>query len=119
MPETTSSTREDVLIVQLLKQKILSDALCAQIGEEFLQHADDCNGKLLLDFSGVTFMSSGLITGIVTLNKKAKRDKITLKFCCVHPAIMEVFEITRLNKVFRIYLSQDDAMNAFSRGHRY
>jgi anti-sigma B factor antagonist len=115
MPELLSQHKDDVLIVQFQAQKILSDVLIAQIGRELLELADEANGKMLLDFQGVTFMSSAMIGKIVLLNKKCKANKTTVKLCNIAPSIMEVFEITRLNKVFSIYESVDEALKAFNK----
>ena len=99
MPELLSQQKDDVLIVQFTSQKILSDVLIAQIGRELLELADEADGKLLLDFQGVTFMSSAMIGKIVLLNKKCKQNKTTIKLCNIAPSIKEVFEITRLRPV--------------------
>jgi anti-anti-sigma factor len=115
MPELVSQHKDDVLIVQFTSQKILSDVLIAQIGREVLELADQADGKMLLDFQGVTFMSSAMIGKIVLLNKKCKQNKTIIKLCNIAPSIMEVFEITRLNKVFSIYESIDDSLKAFGK----
>ncbi len=115
MPELLSQHKDDVLVVQFTSQKILSDVLIAQIGRELLELADEANGKMLLDFRGVTFMSSAMIGKIVLLNKKCKKSKTTIKLCNISASIMEVFEITRLNKIFSIYDSEEDALNAFQK----
>ena len=46
------------------------------------------------------------------LNKKCK-GTTDLRMCNVSPTIMEVFEITRLDKLFTICGSMDDALNDF------
>jgi anti-sigma B factor antagonist len=115
MPELLSQHKDDVLVVQFTSQKILSDVLIAQIGRELLELADEANGKMLLDFRGVTFMSSAMIGKIVLLNKKCKTNKTTIKLCNISSSIMEVFEITRLNKIFSIYDSEEDALAAFGK----
>jgi len=115
MPELVSQHKDDVLIVQFTSQKILSDVLIAQIGRELLELADEANGKMVLDFQGVTFMSSAMIGKIVLLNKKCKAGNTVVKLCNIAPSIMEVFEITRLNKVFSIYESVDLALESFKK----
>ncbi|NLF69245.1 MAG: STAS domain-containing protein [Candidatus Anammoximicrobium sp.] len=115
MPELVSQHKDDVLLVQFTSQKILSDVLIAQIGRELLELADQANGKMVLDFQGVTFMSSAMIGKIVLLNKKCKANSTTVKLCNIAPSIMEVFEITRLNKVFSIYESMEEALKSFQK----
>ena len=115
MPELVSQHKDDILLVQFTSQKILSDVLIAQIGRELLELADEANGKMVLDFQGVTFMSSAMIGKIVLLNKKCKASNTIAKLCNIAPSIMEVFEITRLNKVFSIYDSVDEALKSFQK----
>lgn len=115
MPELVSQHKDDILLVQFTSQKILSDVLIAQIGRELLEFADQANGKMVLDFQGVTFMSSAMIGKIVLLNKKCKASSTIVKLCNIAPSIMEVFEITRLNKVFSIYESVDEAVKSFQK----
>jgi hypothetical protein len=63
------------------------------------QAAEAPSKKLVLNFKGVQFMSSAMIGKLVLLNKKAKADEIHLKLCDISPNVLEVFKITRLNKV--------------------
>ena len=46
-------------------------------------------------------MSSALIGTLVLLNKYVKTHDIVLRFANVTGNVLEVFKITRLNKVFR------------------
>ena len=119
MPELVSQHKDDVLIVQFTSQKILSDVLIADIGRELLEFVDEANGKMVLDFQSVTFMSAAMIGKLVLLNKKCKITNTTVKFCNVcstgSTSPMEVFEITRLHKVFSIYDSVDDALRSFKK----
>jgi len=112
MPELLSQQKDDVLVAQFTAQKILEDQIIAQIGRELLELADRAEGRMLLDFQGVNFMSSSMIGRIVMLNKKCK-GTTDLRLCNVSPSIMEVFEITRLDRLFNICGSMDDALNDF------
>ena len=48
-------------------------------------------------------MSSAMaVDGFVLTNKKAKACKIEMELINVSPSIYEVFEITRLNRAFKI-----------------
>jgi anti-anti-sigma factor len=113
MPGLESQQKNDVLIARFTVQKILDDVLIAEIGSELLELADQADGKMLLDFQDVAFMSSSMIGRIVMLNKKCKASKTDLKMCNIGPSVMGVFEITRLDKIFKIYDSVDDALSAF------
>jgi anti-sigma B factor antagonist len=113
MSELLRQQKDGVLIAQFTHQKLYDDAIIAQIGSELVELADQADGKMLLDFQGVMFMSSSMIGRVVILNKKCKADDIDLRMCNVSPSIMEVFEVTRLDKVFTICHSVDDALAEF------
>ena len=115
MSELLSHRSDEVLVVQFTAQKILTDTIIAQIGRELLALVDEAGGKLLLNFQGVTFMSSAMIGKIVLLSKKCGSAKTVIKLCNIAPSIMEVFEITRLNKMFQIHKTEADALAAFQK----
>ena len=107
--------KDDVVIVSFKDAKILDEGSIRQLGQEFqnlwLQAA--AGRKLLLDFSRVEFMSSAMIGQIMKLNTQCKKDKIRLILCNICPNIMEVFKITRLNKVLDIHPDGVKALEAF------
>ncbi len=105
----------EVLVVQFTAQKILTETVIAQIGRDLLALADEAGGKMLLNFQGVTFMSSAMIGKIVLLSKKCANVKTIIKLCNIAPSIKEVFEITRLNKMFQIHETEADALAAFQK----
>ena len=50
---------------------------------------------------------------LITMDKKVKAAKGKLRLCCIRPEIYEVFEITRLNKIFDIRGTQEQALEGF------
>ena len=118
MSSLKSREEEGVLVVNFTDAKILDEARIQQIGAELMEMvaAASQNKKMLLNFHGVQFMSSAMIGKLVLLNKKAKGSEIELKFCNISPNVLEVFKITRLNKVFKILADEEKAMKAFSGG---
>ena len=109
---------EDVLVVYFTDAKILDETRIQQIGQDLTSSAASAgqNKKMLVNFQGVQFMSSAMIGKLVLLNKKCKTDEVVLKMCAISPNVMEVFKITRLNKVFEIFDDQDKAIKSFSKG---
>ncbi len=63
--------------------------------------------RLVVDFDGVPWMTSALIGQLVLLNKFAKMNDVVLRLANVSKNVMEVFRITRLNKVFQ-FGNRDD-----------
>ncbi len=107
--------RQDVVMVTFNNVKILDESVIRQIGSEFEKLTTEAAAerKLLLNFDRVTFMSSAMIGQIMKLYKKAKADGVAMKLCSIDPAILEVFKITRLDKLLDIRKTEPDAMAAF------
>lgn len=104
----------DVTVVHFKDRKIIEDLGIQELGQELCGLVDrNHRTKLCLNFSNVDFLSSGVLGQLITLDKKIKARQGALKLCCIQPAIMEVFSITQLNKVFDIYRNEADALAAF------
>lgn len=106
----------DVTVVYFQDAQILDEVKIQQISDELNQIADRvANGKLLLNFNDVKFMSSAVLGKLNNLNKKCKANSATLKLCNISPDIMQVFKITKLNKVFSIHENEEEALAAFNK----
>ena len=62
------------------------------------------NEKELVNVSlaGVSFMSSGTITTFVQANKLAKSLGVEVRFVNASPNLIEIFKITKVNKLLEI-----------------
>ena len=116
MDSLTIQDRGDVVLVTFAQSRILDEGAIRVIGKDFekltLEAAAD--RKLLVSFRGVDFMSSAMIGQVVMLHKKCKADNIKLKLCDICPQVLEVFTITRLNKLLDIQKDEATALASFS-----
>ena len=103
-----------VTVANFCDQKILDDLVIQQLGEELFRLATsrDCD-NLLLNFSGVAFLSSSALGKLITLDKKVRARGGTLRLCNIRPEIYEVFAITKLNRLFDIKDDESDALASF------
>jgi anti-sigma B factor antagonist len=116
MTAITTSTQGEVLVVGFTDSKILDSQRIEQVGRELQESVPQAvHKKLMLNFKGVSFMSSAMITKLVMLNKSCKGQGVTLKFCEVSPNVLEVFKITKLNKLFDIQGEEDKALASFEK----
>ena len=116
MAAITTQTTGETLVVGFTDSKILDSQRIEQVGKELQESvAQAVHKKLLLNFRGVSFMSSAMITKLVMLNKTCKAQQIALKFCEVSPNVLEVFKITKLNKLFDIQESEEKALASFDK----
>ena len=58
--------------------------------------------RVNVSLSGVCFMSSAMITAFVHASKYAKALGVQVCFVNASPNVIEVFKITKMNRLFRI-----------------
>jgi len=105
----------DVTIVRFLDKKILDEAGILELGTELFGLVEQDNRKsLLLNFVGVEFLSSAALGKLITLDRKVKSNKGRMKMSNIRPEILEVFQITKLNKIFDIRKDEAEAISAFA-----
>ena len=105
--------RGDVTVVSFMDRKILDESNIEEIGKELLTILAKRPGiKLLLDFETVQYLSSAALGKLITLNKRVAENSGRLVLCSIKPQIYEVFQITKLNKIFDI---ADDEVMGLSR----
>ena len=116
MAAITTQNNGETLVVGFTDSKILDSQRIEQVGKELQESVPQAiHKKLLLNFRGVSFMSSAMITKLVMMNKVCKAQGIALKFCEVSPNVLEVFKITKLNKLFDIQDSEEKAIASFDK----
>jgi anti-sigma B factor antagonist len=104
----------DVTVVNFVDKKILDEQNIQVIGEQLFSLVDEVGRKkILLNFSNVEYLSSAALGKLITLNKKVGAAGGRLILCNIAPQIFEVFEITKLDKFFKIHKEEQTALQAF------
>ena len=104
----------DVTVVNFTDRKILDEQNIQAIGEQLFQLVDELGRrKILLNFGNVEYLSSAALGKLITLNKKLQQAGGRLILCNIDAQIYEVFEITKLNKLFSIHKEEQAALQAF------
>jgi anti-sigma B factor antagonist len=104
----------DVTVVNFTDRKILDEQNIQIIGDQLFSLVEEMGRrKILLNFSNVEYLSSAALAKFIHLNKKLQPVGGRLVMCNIDPQIKEVFEITRLNRVFTIYDEEQAALQAF------
>jgi anti-sigma B factor antagonist len=84
-----------------------------EFGDELLDVLDQAApADLLIDLNDVEFLSSSVLGKLIRLLKRTRQINGRLRLCSIRPSILEVFEITQLNKVFEIYPDAVEALGA-------
>jgi len=119
MPDATQrvnvTDHKDVKVVDFVESKILDEANIAEIGQQLtaLVEARD-RPKVLLDFGKVDHLSSAALGMLINVNNRVKTQNGQLRLANIKPQIIEVFEITKLNKLFKILPTRQDALASFN-----
>ena len=117
-PSTHLKIRKEggISVVEFADRKILDELSIQQIEDELRRLAEAETGiQLLLNFENVDHLASAALGMLITLQKKVQDQRGALKLSNINKQIFQVFRITRLNRVFDIHESAEDALSAF--GH--
>lgn len=101
--------------VEFLDRNILDEANIQKIGEEIIEIIEgSTDPKLLIRFSNVDHLSSAALGTLITIHNKVKAAGGQLRLADIDPQIYEVFAITRLNMLFEIHETSDQAVESFA-----
>lgn len=115
IPPVSVQNQKDINIVQFTNNRILDEANISEIGATLKSLIDEQETpRLLLDFSTVDHLSSAALGMLINANNSIKQRNGQLRLTNIKPQIYEVFVITKLNKLFRIFPSREEAMASFS-----
>lgn len=93
---------------------ILDEAVIQQIGDGLKQLIEASgNPKLLLDFTHVQHLSSAALGTLITVERKLRDQGGQLRLVHINKQIYEVFQITKLNKLFQIHDKEAKALKSF------
>ncbi len=110
----TVTNRSGVSVVEFADRKILDELCITEIRDELSELIMATEGiKLLLDFRNVEHLSSAALGVLITLNNQVTERKGKLKLSNIAPQIFKVFKITRLNILFDIYDTTEQALSSF------
>src|SRR6056297_2225699 len=95
------ATKDSILMIRIPSPRLVEDSVLDAMEKDILTLIDkSTEERVVIDFSAVEFMSSAALGKLVKIHKKCKEYKAKLKLAGVSPDIMEVFKITKLNKLF-------------------
>jgi anti-sigma B factor antagonist len=104
----------DVTVVNFVDPKILDGQNIQIIGEQLFSLVDEEGWrKILLNFGNVEYLSSAALGKLITLNKKLQQAGGKLILCNIDAQIHEAFEVTKLDKFFKIMKEEQQALQAF------
>ena len=101
----------DVRVVQLYEKRLAAKQ-AVEFKENMLRLISEGNKSLVLDLSEVDFIDSTGLGAIVSSLKAMGRDG-DIVVCGLQDAVMQIFSLTRMDKVFGIYSNLEEAIASF------
>ncbi len=87
--------------------------LDAMVIAEFEQVANDVAGNkpqgLIFDLQSTSFIDSSGLSSIIKLYKSLHQAKTPVAFCQIPDVVQSLFKLTRVNAVFKIFDTLDEA----------
>ncbi|MFW6132719.1 MAG: STAS domain-containing protein [Planctomycetota bacterium] len=110
-PRLNVSVEDGVTVVRFTDEKILDEMSISEIGQQLnALCAEADRPRIVLDFTGVSHMSSSALGMLITLHKHVREKNGHLRMANIHPTIYEVFVITRLNEIFQVHPTVSEAV---------
>lgn len=104
----------DIIQISFVDRNILEETSIQQIGDEIAQLIDESlNPRILINFTDVEHLSSAALGTLITINNRLRQKDGQLRLCTIDPQIHEVFKITKLDKLFQIHETVDEATSSF------
>lgn len=71
---------------------------------------DEQKRQILLDFSGVTYISSGGLRVLLATAKKLKNPGDKFALCSLSPEVLKILKLAGFTSIFSIYPSEGEAL---------
>lgn len=103
-----------VVVANFKDTSILDTQAIEAVGLQLYELVDNqAHRKILLDFTRVRFLSSSMLGVLISLQKKARAIKGQVAICGLRADLKKPFTITHLDKLFKFYDEEEDALNDF------
>ena len=104
----------DIAVVNFVDKKILDEQNIQMIADDLFRLVDELGRrKVLLNFSNVEFMSSAALGKLIRLHQRLHSIGGKLVLCGISKSILEIFEITKLDKMLTIVKDEQTGLNSF------
>jgi anti-sigma B factor antagonist len=102
----------NVLVVKAIESRITADVAPA-FRQGLNAYTTKADGIVILDLSNVSFIDSSGLGALIGCLKAMGEDG-ELILCGAHESVANMFKLTRMNKVFRMFETPGEAASAVS-----
>lgn len=110
-PRISVDYRDDITVVRLMNEKILETEDIQGLESSIMPLVEQTGPiKLVVDFSAVKFLSSAVLGVLIRVSKRVYETGGELALCGLNSKILQVFKVTRLEKIFAIHPDAEKAV---------
>jgi len=101
-----------ILVVKILESRITAD-VSSRFKADIVDYVKAGNRNIVLDMSDVTFIDSSGLGALIAILKVIGKDG-EIVIAAAPATVVVMFELTRMDRVFRLIKSVDEAVSSFS-----
>lgn len=109
--DVSEEIKRDVLILKLHGR--LDAITSPAVERKVFDYINNGKHKLLLEFSGVEYLSSAGMRMLLSTAKKLKSLNGRLIVCCIVPNVMDVLRMSGFDHVLELSKSEEEALQRF------
>jgi anti-anti-sigma factor len=103
-------TRDGVTVLHVMTERLIDPKLADRLTIKLNELIGDGSAPLAIDMGGVTHLTSIFFRSFIAAGKEAGKKKTTMVFCNVSGTIKQGFQIVGLDKLFKIFDSEQEAL---------
>ncbi len=81
--------------------------------KEVLRGEIEKSKNIIINLKETTYIDSSGIGALITSFSEVKKEGGVLKICEIHETVKKIFSLTKLDLFFKIYDTQESAINSF------
>lgn len=105
--------RQGIKLVRLRSGTLLHEPEVEALGRALAGLADVPGARVVMSFLGVQSLTSLVLGQLIRAHKRLAESGGELRLADIDPHLYEVFSITRLDRLFKIYEREADALASF------
>src|SRR3954454_24237698 len=105
----------DVLVAKVLDSRIVAD-VAPRFKHQLIDYVSNGHRSIVLDMEAVSFIDSSGLGALVSSLKAIGKDG-DLVLCGTGGTVVSMFKLTRMDKVFRMFGTPEEAVAALSTEH--
>lgn len=103
--------QDDVTVVDVDGQLIVGNR--QELKQKVLEELDGGDRKFVIDFANTGYIDSSGLGVLVSLSKKIREQGGELRLASLNEDLRTLFELTKLDTLFRIADSREEALEGF------